>query len=494
MTKTPPLLAAVLFGLYASSLYSYLLFHSLVELFSVLTAFAVFVLAWNTRRIQDNHYVLFIGIASLFSGTLDLVHTLAYKGMGVFPVHDANLPTQLWIAFRYLFSLSLLLAPRYLSRTLKPERAFVVYAAVTAALLGSIFLGWFPACFVEGAGLTRFKIVSEYAIAGFFLAALWLLRRKAEFFEPRILRLLTWSIVASTVSELSFTQYVSVYGPANMIGHFALFASVVFLYRAIVVTGIAEPSRLLFRSLKLSEEKISKLNEELQHTVTRLEEANRELESFSFSVSHDLRAPLRSIDGFSKALLDDCADKLDAQGRQYLDNVLAASGRMAGLIDALLHLSRMSRSEVRRSAVDLSAMAQATAEDLKKSQPGRCAEFSIAEGLNAEGDPAMLRSVVENLLGNAWKFTAKKETAHIEFGTERKEGKNVYFVRDNGDGFAMAYANKLFAVFQRLHSADDFPGLGIGLATVRRIIIRHGGSVWAEGEAGKGATFYFTLH
>ena len=244
---------------------------------------------------------------------------------------------------------------------------------------------------------------------------------------------------------------------------------------------------------KRAEKEMLKLNEDLKRKTVELEDLNKELESFSYSVSHDLRAPLRTIDGFSNALLEDYTEVLDAQGKDYLQRVHAATQHMAELIDALLVLSRVTRSEMHRELVDMSVMAQTIATELQEKQPERQADFIITPGLVAEGDARLLRSVLENLLGNAWKFTQKKPHARIEFGITEHEGESVYFVRDNGAGFDNAYTDKLFSAFQRLHSPDEFTGIGIGLATVKRIIHRHGGRVWAEGEVEKGATFYFTL-
>lgn len=225
-----------------------------------------------------------------------------------------------------------------------------------------------------------------------------------------------------------------------------------------------------------------------------LEQANKELEAFTYSVSHDLRAPLRSIDGFSQALLEDYENILDDQGKNYLHRVRAASQHMAQLIDDLLKLSRVTRAEMRRERVDLSAMAKAIARGLQDMEPQRAVDFIIAEGVVVQGDASLLQVALENLLNNAWKFTGKHPHATIEFGVSQREGQPVYFIRDDGAGFDMAYIDKLFVPFQRLHDSTEFEGTGIGLATVQRIISRHGGSIWAEGEVEKGATFYFTLN
>ena len=245
------------------------------------------------------------------------------------------------------------------------------------------------------------------------------------------------------------------------------------------------------------EKDLRKANEELEQRVaertTQLEAANKELEAFSYSVSHDLRAPLRAIDGFSQALLEDCSDKLDREGKDYLDRICAGSHRMAQLIDDLLNLSRVTRSAIGRGQVNLSALAESIVAELRKTEPERRVNCEIAERLTTDGDERLLRVALENLLGNAWKFTGKCEQPKVEFGFVQNNGSSAYFVRDNGAGFDMAYADKLFGPFQRLHAMTEFKGTGIGLATVQRIVHRHGGRVWAEAQIGRGATFYFTL-
>ena len=263
-----------------------------------------------------------------------------------------------------------------------------------------------------------------------------------------------------------------------------------------VFVELAKKTELLRRQTQMlleSEQAALELAEARAELVRDLEHKNRELESFSYAVSHDLRAPLRRIDSFSRAVLESQGDRLDETGRRYLERVREGSQHMSQLIDDVLHLAKVTRAELREQEVDLSAIATLALERLQESEPDRKVDIKVRPGVVVTGDGQLLRIAIENLLENAWKFTGKQPNARIEFGVTQVQNEPTFFVRDNGAGFDMTYVGRLFGPFQRLHPQAEFAGSGIGLATVQRIIHRHGGRVWAEGLEGQGATFQFTL-
>lgn len=619
---------AVLTGLYLAKLYNYLLFHTMVEVFSIVVACGIFVIAWNARRMMANNYFLFIGISFFFVGIVDFLHALAYKGFGVFAGYGANLATQLWVVARYLQGSSLLIAPLFIGRKVRPRLTAAAYLAVTALLLAAVFGEIFPDCFVEGQGLTPFKKGSEYLVSCLLIGSLVFMWKKTKSFDPAVVRLLSAASCFLITSELAFTLYNDVYGISNMMGHFLKFGGFYLLYKAIIETGLKRPYDLVFRELKESEERFRQLyletpvmlhsidpewklvsvsdywlehlgyqrdevidrrltdffvedsrryaeleilpqffrtgfckevpyrlvkksgelidvqltaaaernekgeiarslavmvdvtlrkraeqevellnaeltaravqleeaNSALQATLHQLETANHELEAFNYTVSHDLCIPLTSIDGYANLLLELSCEQLDDQGKGFVGEICGATDRMGKLISALLDFSRTGRSEINWTTVDLSLLARDVVAQLRIKEPERQVVFTIADGVVVDGDFQLLGAVLENLIGNAWKYTGKREEAAIEFGTTQCLEKPTYFVRDSGAGFDMGEAGLLFAPFQRLHGREEFEGNGIGLATVKRIIERHGGQVWAESEVGKGATFYFTLN
>ena len=260
-------ITAIVLGLYLGSLHSYLLFHSLVEITTIAIGFTLFILTWNARRLLANNFLSILGIGYAFIALIDLLHTLAYKGMNVFPGFGANLPTQLWIAARYLQAITLCAAPLFVERRVDNRAIFGGYAAAVSVLVAMVFSGNFPDCYIEGKGLTTFKISSEYVITALLLTSSYLLYRKRRYFNDRVFLLTVSSIACTTISEISFTAYLSVYGFANLVGHFSKLAAFYLIYRAILVTGLKEPFDLIFRELRQAQEAIRKSHDTLEEQV-----------------------------------------------------------------------------------------------------------------------------------------------------------------------------------------------------------------------------------
>lgn len=471
----------------------FLLFHTLAELSAVVVSACIFVLAWNSRDVIQNRYLLFVGIAYLAVGAIDLVHTMAYTGMGVFPNAPGNLPTQLWIAGRYVESLSLLGGLFLASRVARPGALFAFYVLVVAVLLAAIFGGYFPTCFVDGAGLTTFKKVSEYVISTVLLVSLILLWRRKEAFDPRVLRLLGLSIGLTICSELAFTLYVSLFDLSNIVGHLFKVASFALVYVAVVQTGLREPARLLFRDLHESRRALQLGNEALERERRSLQQANQELESFSATAAHDLNNPLTIILSQSDLLTATGLQGSEPALLDGLKDIGEAAERMSGIIQGLGELGRLRTAGLKRESLDLGEVAGEVAERLARSKEGRLVEFVSATGAVVEADRGLMERVFENLLGNAWKYNRGRGDLRVEFGVSSGPDGVTYFVRDNGIGFPTERTGELFRPFTRMHQELGFEGTGIGLASVERAIARHGGRVWAESPPGEGATFFFTL-
>lgn len=459
--------------------HSYLVFHTLAEIFSVVIASGVFVIAWSSHRFRDDNYLLFLGIGLLGVAAVDLVHALAYRGVGVFPGISTDVPTQLWVAGRFLEVATLVGAPLTAGWRLRPGALFGAFAAAAALLVAAVFAGRFPAAFVEGKGLTPFKVGSEYAICALFAVSLWLLLRGARpDLDASVTRLVGAAIALRIASELAFTLYADPYAAANMTGHLLKIAAYYLVYKAIIHRAIFEPHAILFRDLQRNEK-------ELRNHIS-------ELEAFSLGVAHDLRGPLAAVRGFAQFLGEEPA--LPEQAKQHVDDIVEGTNRMGEIIDAMLALGRLERSEIRHETIDLGSLARTAFETLRERAGRSDVEFVSPDRLPIKADPGLARMAVENLISNALKFTSKQQHPRIEIGkVSSGAGRDVFFVRDNGAGFDPARVSRLFSPFGRLHDQSEFAGTGIGLMTVRRIVERHGGTIRAESAPGKGATFYFTL-
>ncbi len=477
---------AVLAGLYLASRFSYLLFHSLAELFSIIVACSIFVIVWNTRRVLESSYLLFVGVAYLFVAALDLLHTLAYTGMGVFPGGGTDLPTQLWIAARYLESLSLLLATFFVGRRLRLHLLLLGYAVVFTVGVVVIF-HWrvFPDCFVEGEGLTPFKRVSEYVICLVLVASLVQLRRHRAHFDPEVLRLIAWSIAVTVVEELAFTLYADPYGTANLIGHYLKIVSFYLIYRALVHTALAKPYSVLFHDL-------AQARADLERTVAELQGSNADLEQFARVASHDLQAPLALVADYVRLLERGYRGKLGAEGDELIAGALEGVHRMRGLIRDILAYSRVDSRGGAFAAVACAEIVDLALANLEAAREQTGAEITRDPLPTVHADLPQLVQVLQNLLDNALKFRGEGPP-RIHIGARRDGDQWVLWVRDNGIGIPREARERIFAMFERLHGASEYPGTGIGLALCRKIVERHGGRIWVESRPGQGTTFFFTL-
>jgi signal transduction histidine kinase len=515
---------AAMLALYLSSLYSYLLFHTLAEVFSIVIACGIFILAWNTRQYFDNNYLLFFGIALLPVAGLDLVHTMAYKGMNIFPGYDANLPTQLWIAARYTQSLSLLISPWFLHRKLNPNWAFAGYMVFVILLLVTIFGGVFPVCYVEGVGLTPFKKISEYLISLILLGAAALLIKNHLEFDRVTLRLLVWSIAMTIGAELAFTFYVDVYGLSNLLGHLFKIVSFVLLYKVFIEVGLAEPFRLVFGDLKRAEaslrehrdhlaelvkEQTTELvasNERLQKEIAgrkraetelakRAEElarTNTELEQFAYVASHDLREPLRMVSSYLQLLKQHSQDQLDETAHEFIDFAIDGAARMKRLIADLLTFSRVGTRDLEPEPTSGEQVLEQVLGDLQMLIEENKASVTHDPLPTVMADATQLAQLFQNLISNSIKFRSEQPPC-IHIGARECEGGWEFSIRDNGIGIDPQFTDRIFVIFQRLHAISEYPGTGIGLAICKKIVERHGGRIWVESKVGAGATFYFTL-
>lgn len=471
----------VLVGLYLSRLESYLLFHSLVEIFSIVIAVGVFVIAWNSRDFLDNNYLLFIGISFLFVGLLDGLHTLAYQGMGVFRGYDADLATQLWICARYMQAASFLIAPFFLGRKMRAWPVMGAYAGVTTLLLLSIF-SWdiFPACFVEGVGLTPFKNISEYAISVMLAVSVLLLVRKKKWFDRTVLELLACSLLLTIASELAFTLYSHPYGFPNYLGHVLKVVSFYLIYKAIIETALTRPVDVLFRDLKTREAELQRLNVEL--------------DGYARTVSHDLRGPLASIK-LASQMLEELAEEqvsdeaLSLEIREYAESITRSADKSFALSEDLLALARAGQAPEQAEAVSVDEVLRSVADERSIELERREAMLEVRGELGTvRGSSVQLYQLFSNLVENALVHnTGEGLVITVSRLSDDRPGTHRFLVRDSGEGIPPDIIRQVFAPFFKGPSG----GSGLGLAIVHRIVSAYGGEISARNDGG--ACFEFTI-
>uniref|UniRef100_UPI004056BEBD MASE3 domain-containing protein n=1 Tax=Candidatus Electronema sp. TaxID=2698783 RepID=UPI004056BEBD len=494
-------------GLCWVSRYNFLLFHSLAEIYHVAVFWGIFFITWSARRLLRNSYLCVLGVSSLFLGFLNLLHMLAYKGMGVFPDALPNLPTQLWITARLLHALAFVAASLCLFRPQQNINAFLpaaIWGLLTALFTVLIFTGHFPDCFVEGQGLTPFKKAAEIGAVVLFALAAWLTWLKREKMDRHVLRLLAAAWLLTTAAGLMFIFYTKVNGPANMLGHLFNLGSTYCVFRAFIRTGITAPQTLLFYEL---ERRRAALEDDVRERAKALEAKNQELEStnqrlneFAYSISHDLREPLRGMYNFAHFLAEDYRDAIDGEGREMLDGIMRLAKRLDGQVLGVLKYSRIARLDLELRPVSMDALLDEVLDGL--------ADMTAQRNVRIERPPLLpevvchgeyLREALHNLISNGIIYNDKAEkvvaVGCLPAGGPFGDGQApVFFVRDNGIGIPEKHFQKIFGIFRRLHGQDKYGGgTGVGLTIARQVIERHGGKITLESEPGKGTTFYFTL-
>ncbi len=485
---------------YIISKANYLLFHVSTELLSVVVAVGIFMFAWNTSQYITNSYYKVIGISFLFIGCLDFIHTIAYKGMLILPQISAPEATQLWIAARYLQAISFLIAPFFLDKVINIfniRLLFSLYGAITIFLLLSIFY-WdiFPVCYITGTGLTKFKIISEYIISFMFACSILLLFKHRAKFDQRIMKLIIISLLITILSELAFTNYLSVYDEFNVLGHTLKLIAVYFIYRAIIEKGLRKPYNILLRDLQEHQEEQQRLLNELSDRNSELIQANQELDTFMHITTHDLQSPLQSFSGFLEMLKNSAGKKLNEEEHFFLQRLTCSVNHMQDIIENLLTLSKMSHAKNTFENLDINKLCSSLADQLSLEIQNNNVELQIAEDLPCIiTDRLKIREVILNLFTNAIKFSSKIEgrTPRVEIGYRQEQHKHVIFVKDNGIGIEDQYQQQIFDCFNRLHSQNEYKGTGIGLYIVKVLVEKLGGEVRLESQYGKGSTFFIVL-
>ena len=486
---------SLLSGLYAISLYNYLLFHSLAEIFSIVVACGIFVVAWNSRRFADSDYFLLLGIAYLFVGGLDLFHTLAYKGMNVFPESNTNLPTQLWIATRYLEALSLLAAALLLGRRLKANLIFPAYAGVSCFLLATIFY-WrvFPDCFVEGTGLTPFKKISEYVISLILVASIFAIYRKRGDFNAPVFKLLVASAVVTICSELAFTLYAHAYGLSNLLGHFLKIASFYLIYEAVIVTGLREPHNILFRRLKESEARYRSLSESLEETVKKKVGELRQAESMAAIgrmvsvVAHEVRNPLQIIKMGAEVMQK--KEGKEGNTEEILEEITYGINVLDNIVGDLLDYSRPVQLQYSSQSI------RGLVKRALKTLDHKLRNITVHVELEQENRPVQVDStrfqeVLLNLISNAAEAMPQGGNLRIQSSFPEADGRDFLeiSISDTGAGFDKENLKRIYEPF----FTTKTEGIGLGIPICRKIIEAHNGTMKISSRPSQGTTVEIRL-
>ncbi len=482
----------ILSCIYLTSYYSYLLFHTIVELITISIAFTIFIIAWNTRDFSKNNFFLLIGISSLFIGLLDLLHTLSYKGMNIFIDYTTNLPTQLWIASRYMTSITFFIAFLIINKKINERIIFLFYLFVSSLILFSIlYLKIFPDCYIDGKGLTLFKIISEYIISLILIfSAIFLFFKKNEF-NKNVFYFILFSIIITILSELIFTLYINVFGIFNIIGHILKLISFYFIYKAFIEIGLKNPYSLLFK---------------------KLDDKNKDLEQIINILSHDIMTPMTTIKGFTeetnkslgsiikilnkKTISADIKNKVNSiikkDINEFQNHIKTSINKVKSLLFDLTSLSKLEKIKINHNYIKMNMLIKRIL-DIFSYQINEKNINIIVETLpDCKSDELQLNEVFSNIIDNAIKYTDEKKKCFIKISGEKQKYKIIYCIEDNGIGIPEKYHENIFDIFFRINSNIE-KGDGLGLTIVKKIIEKLNGTIYFESEYGTGTKFFITL-
>jgi signal transduction histidine kinase len=488
-------------------LYNYLLFHSIIEIISVIIAISVFIIVVNTRKlINEDAFFNIIGSAFFFVGALDFLHTLSYYGMGVFPDFDKNLPTQIWIVSRYCLSFTFLIGLLLNKKKINFYIIFVVYFIIFIAVLLSVFyFKIFPDCYIEGTGLTPFKIVSEFIISFMFLINFLIVLLKKKDYNKTILIYIFIFFISSLFSDIFFALYKKINDVINFSGHWFKLLSYLIIYKIFIEISFKQPYLLLFKDLKESKEKYVSLFEELK-------EKNNDLEQIIYIISHDLRTPMTNIQGFTKAIdfsvekilnlinskkdRDEIKKEVDVIAKEEINAfkkyIQSSIVKIDSLITGLLHIAQIGRDAINISKIDLNNLINEVLSSLDFIIKKNKIRIEVGNLPPCMGDNIQINQIFYNLIDNAIKYSDEKKESFIKIWGENRGDYNLYCVEDNGIGIDKKDQVVIFDIFKKVNP-NKTTGEGLGLSIVTKILLRHKGKIWVESDKGKGSKFYFTL-
>ncbi|MCL5408708.1 MAG: ATP-binding protein [Candidatus Omnitrophica bacterium] len=480
--------------LYLVNQYNVILFQTISEIFLVVICIGIFFVTWNSKIFIKNNFFLFLGISLFFVGVIHITHIILYSSISApLLLKNPNVHEQVRLVSWYFLGASFLSSFYFINKKIETYVIIPILGGITFIVLFLIYNGIFPVCYTSKHTLTSFDETSNYIISAIFLISILLLYRKKRFFDTAIFKFLLISIILFMITVPIFSFQKDIPEIFIFLAFSITILAFYILYKGMIETTLTNPYSMLFKEIKESHDDIENLNKQLQQNIRDLEIINQDLESFNWTISHDLKTPFNIISAFASNIIKNCEGIIPEKTIKHIGIIRDESEKGRNLIENLLHFFTSSLKKLEIQNISIEKIVRDVFEQLKISNPDRNIILNIKPAPDAKGDNSTIKEVIYNLILNAIKFTKKREIAIIEFGGYKKDNDNCFYVKDNGIGFNMEYATKIFNVLEKVHDKKEYDGSGIGLAIVNKIIKKHGGTVWAESKENEGSTFYFTL-